>query len=92
LAHIRDTISAVRPEGNLDGPRQHEFWARLSARKPAGLASSSCKNPARGDVLRILPIVLVALVPSIALTAQTPLPPDINPVTERKALLPALTR
>jgi hypothetical protein len=30
--------------------------------------------------IRLL-ILLVALVPSLALTAQTPLPPDINPVT-----------
>jgi hypothetical protein len=46
-------------------------------------------------------ILLVTVVPSLALTAQTPLPPDINPVMnavdqhlppQRQALLPALKR
>jgi hypothetical protein len=39
--------------------------------------------------IRLL-ILLVALVPSLALTAQTPLPPDINPVTLSR--LPPVTR
>jgi hypothetical protein len=39
--------------------------------------------------IRLL-ILLVALVPSIALTAQTPPPPDINPVTLSR--LPPVTR
>lgn len=39
--------------------------------------------------IRLL-ILLVALAPSLALTAQTPLPPDINPVTLSR--LPPVTR
>ena len=39
--------------------------------------------------IRLL-ILLPALVPSLALTAQTPLPPDINPVTLFR--LPPVTR